>query len=128
MKPSVYIETTIPSYLTAWRSPELVVAANQESTRRWWDESRSNFDLFVSEFVIQEASAGDTEAVKRRLEVLAGIPELDVNEEVEVLAGSLLERAALPSKAKTDALHIRHYWKLPTEGVRGNGNLMEQEV
>ena len=31
MKPSVYIETTIPSYLTAWRSPELLMAANQEA-------------------------------------------------------------------------------------------------
>jgi len=55
MKPSVYIETTIPSYLTAWRSPELVMAANQEATRKWWDESRIRFELFISELVIGEA-------------------------------------------------------------------------
>jgi len=33
IKPKVYIETSIPSYLTAWRSPDLVMAANQETTK-----------------------------------------------------------------------------------------------
>ena len=46
MKPKVYIETTIISYLTAWRSPQLVMAANQEMTRDWWDDERDNFDLY----------------------------------------------------------------------------------
>ena len=59
MKPSVYLETTIPSYLTAWRSPELVMAANQEATRNWWDTSREKFELFVSEFVLIEVRSGD---------------------------------------------------------------------
>jgi predicted nucleic acid-binding protein len=106
MKPSVYIETTIPSYLSAWRSPELVMAANQESTRKWWEESRPNFELFISEFVIYEASAGDPKAAKRRLEIIADLPELDVNEEVEELANQLVRHAAIPNKAKIDALHI----------------------
>ena len=60
MKSSVYIETTIISYLTAWRSPQLIMAAHQEATRSWWDDERRHFDLFVSEAVIQEASAGDS--------------------------------------------------------------------
>ena len=38
MKPRVYVETTVVSYLTAWRSRELVMAANQEATREWWEE------------------------------------------------------------------------------------------
>ena len=49
MKPKVYIETTIPSYLTAWRSPDLVMAANQETTKEWWD-NRNQFELYVSAF------------------------------------------------------------------------------
>jgi len=52
MKPSVYLETTIPSYLTAWRSPELVMAANQEATRSWWDTARPKFEVFVSVLVL----------------------------------------------------------------------------
>lgn len=106
MKPSVYIETTIPSYLTACRSPELVMAANQEATRSWWEIARPRYDLFISEIVTQEASGGDPEAAKLRVTAIEGLPELDVSEEAELLAARLLADAAIPEKAKTDALHI----------------------
>ena len=33
MGEKVYIETTVISYLTAWRSPQLLMAAHQEATR-----------------------------------------------------------------------------------------------
>jgi len=82
------------------------MAANQESTRQWWEECRFNFAPFILESVIYEASAGDPDAAKRRLEIIAGIPELDVNTEVELLATQLLERDAMPNKAKIDALHV----------------------
>jgi len=106
MKASVYIETTIPSYLTAWRSPELVMAANQEATRSWWETARSRYDIFISDIVIQESGGGDPEAAERRLAVIAGLPELDVSGAVEQLAGRLLAGTAVPENAKTDALHI----------------------
>jgi len=106
MKATVYIETTIPSYLTAWRSPELVMAANQEATRSWWEVCRPAFELFISEIVMIEAAAGDEEAAQRRVEAITGLPELDVSEQAEALAAKLLAGAALPEKAKTDALHI----------------------
>jgi predicted nucleic acid-binding protein len=105
LKPKVYIETSIPSYLTAWRSRDIVVAGNQETTKDWW-ERRHHFDLFISTFVLEEASVGDPEAAKLRLQVLNEIPEIEITEEVEVLAGQLLSLASLPSKAKVDALHI----------------------
>jgi hypothetical protein len=70
MKPKVYIETTIISYLTAWRSPQLVMAANQESTRSWWDEQRPTFDLYVSQAVVEEASRGDPAAAEHGLEAI----------------------------------------------------------
>ena len=106
MKPSVYIETTIPSYLTAWLSPELVMAANQQLTRRWWDESRPHFELFISALVVQEASAGDSVAAQRRLEIIDDLPELAITDSAEALAETLLRGAALPNKAQLDALHI----------------------
>lgn len=106
MKESVYIETTIPSYLTAWRSPELVMAANQEATRSWWDIARPRYEVFISDIVVQESGGGDPVAAQRRLAVIEGLPELDVSEAVEQLAGRLLADAAIPENAKTDALHI----------------------
>lgn len=72
----------------AWRSPALVMAANQETTKEWWDR-KEHFDLYVSALVIQEASAGDPNAAKRRLEKLEGIPEVDVTEEVETFASEV---------------------------------------
>ncbi|HUT13831.1 MAG TPA: type II toxin-antitoxin system VapC family toxin [Thermoguttaceae bacterium] len=106
MRPKVYIETTVVSYLSAWRSPELVMAAQQEATRNWWDEQRERFDLYVSEAVIVEASAGDVGAAKRRLEVVEGIPELEITDEARDLAKRLVADIPLPEKAQLDALHI----------------------
>lgn len=106
MKPRVYIETTVISYLTAWRSPQLVMAAQQELTRRWWDEERSQYDIFVSEAVVQEAASGDAEAAGKRLAVMADIPEVAVTDEARDLARALIENVPLPVKAAVDALHI----------------------
>lgn len=105
LKPKVYVETSIPSYLTAWRSRDIVIAGNQETTREWWDR-REDFELFISEFVLEEASGGAPEAAERRLEVLSGIPEIEISEEVELIAQELLLHASLPPRAKIDALHI----------------------
>lgn len=90
MLPSVYLETTIPSYLTAWRSPELVMAARQEITRDWWDNRRTQFDLFISQLVIDEASAGDSDAVARRLAVLQDIPLIEPQAGTDELVESLI--------------------------------------
>ncbi|MCW5200083.1 type II toxin-antitoxin system VapC family toxin [Desulfobulbus sp. F1] len=106
MKPRVYLETTVISYLTAWRSPQLIMAAQQEATRSWWDEERHHFDLFVSEIVVQEALAGDGNAARRRMEALEGIPELRITDEAIELAKVLINRRQLPEKARLDALHI----------------------
>jgi len=105
MKPKVYIETSIPSYLTAWRSRDLIVAANQEITKEWWD-SREQFDLYISALVIQEAGAGNPEAAQKRLDQLDDIPELNITEEVERFAEVLIQKVPLPEKARIDALHI----------------------
>lgn len=61
MKPTVYIETTIISYLTARPSRDLIVAGHQQITAEWWEDVRPKVDCFVSPFVIQEASRGDSE-------------------------------------------------------------------
>lgn len=106
MKPRIYLETTIPSYLTAWPSRDLVRGAHQQITRAWWDRRRDDFDLFISQFVLDEAGAGDPSAAQRRLAVMNDLQLLDASEEVELLASELVTRVPLPAKAATDALHI----------------------
>ena len=76
MKPRVHVETTVPSYLTARPSSDLVVAAHQELTAEWWSQHRHRFSLFVSALVLQEAGTGDTDAAGRRLAELQSLPVL----------------------------------------------------
>lgn len=105
MKPTVYLETTIPSYLAAWPSRDLVRAAHQQITREWWAQ-REAFDLCTSRLVVQECQAGDPQAAADRLAVLKGIPLLEQRSEAAGLAEALLRDVPLPAKAAADALHI----------------------
>ena len=105
MKPKAYIETSIVSYLTGWQSRDLVLAAHQQVTRDWW-ASRVNFELFASQFVLDEAAAGDEGASASRLTALADVAVLEVTEDAIVLAGRLIAGGGLPSQARVDALHV----------------------
>ena len=106
MKPKVYIETTIVSYLTAWPSRDLIRAAHQHITREWWQHGAPEFDLYSSQAVLHESSGGDPEAAAQRLKALEGVAVLELTMEASDLAEQLLEQAALPRKAAVDALHI----------------------
>ena len=94
------------SYLTARASRDIVVAAHQELTRQWWDQRRSDYHLVVSEVVLREAEAGDSEAAERRGAVVAGIDVLEVGVAALELAEKLVRRGAVPAVAAEDALHI----------------------
>ena len=59
-KPSVYVETSIVSYLTARPSRDLIIAAQQTMTRDWWRGASERFVLVASELVFTEAAAGDS--------------------------------------------------------------------
>ena len=104
VKPTVYIETSIPSYLTARSSRDLIVAANQQLTKEWWDTRKDDFQLVISELVSQEASAGDPRAAKRRLSVIQLLPEINITDEVGDLAMVLVNKTPLPHRAHVDAL------------------------
>jgi hypothetical protein len=106
MRPTVYLETSVLSYLAAWPSRDLVTAANQQLTHAWWRERRPAFELFTSELVLHEARAGDPEAADRRLKLVCDLPLLEVTSEAQQLGRELLLRTPLPRKAAADALHI----------------------
>jgi len=105
-KPSIYLETSVVSFLTNRLSSDLVVAGHQRSTRVWWEEYRQNYGLYVSPIVLREAGQGDAEASKRRLDAIRGIPSLELTEAVFELAAQFLNQGILPEKAKEDALHL----------------------
>ena len=103
---SIYLESSVVSYLAARPSRDLVVAGNQQVTRDWWETRRGECELFVSDVVVAECAAGDPTAASEREVFLAGLPVLTTTEEAEALADALLSAMALPRKAALDALHI----------------------
>lgn len=106
MKPRLYLETTIPSYLTSWPSRDLSIAGHQQIAREWWETKRRHFDLYISQFVIDEVSAGDSMAAGQRSRVIQALPLLDVTLDVAELASGILASGKVPRKAATDAAHI----------------------
>jgi predicted nucleic acid-binding protein len=106
MSETVYIETSILGYLTARSTKDLILAANIEITKDWWESRRNAFTLYTSEAVLEEVAQGDTEIAAQRLEILRDFPLLALNQAVQDLAAQFLARSSLPPKAKVDAIHI----------------------
>jgi hypothetical protein len=106
MKQTVYIETTIISYLTAWPSRDVIRLSHEMLTRDWWTKHRNSFELYASDFVIEEASRGDAAAAAERMKALTDISLLPVNQSTLELAQRLATSLALPSRARLDAAHV----------------------
>jgi hypothetical protein len=103
---TVYIETSIVSYLRQRPSSQIVMAARQVLTHQWWNDVRASYELVTSQYVIDEASAGDPALAAERLQSLEGIPLLQLDPEIEAIGNEIMARAILPPTATIDALHI----------------------
>ncbi len=103
---TVYIETSVVSYLTARATSNLLAAAWQAATTEWWDTHRSIFELYTSALTVEEAGRGHREAAARRLEALDGIAMLPITEAVIELSDALIHGRVLPPNAQNDAVHI----------------------
>jgi hypothetical protein len=106
MKPRVYLETTIVSYLVSRDNPIPLIAGRQQITRDWWETRRGLYDLTISEIVFQEAAEGDREAADKRIAILKEIPSLSMSPEVVTLADKLVLSGIIPRQWIEDAFHI----------------------
>ena len=105
-KPSVYVETSVVSYLTARPSRDLIIAAQQAMTQEWWHHAPERFVLVASELVLTEAAAGDADAARARLTALETVTRLDTSEDSASLTRRLLALGAFPPTAAPDAAHV----------------------
>lgn len=103
---SVYLETSVISYLRENPSADEESRRRQESTRTWWKSARHRFELVTSQYVLAEAQAGHPDLVAERLQHLAGIPLVPPSAEIESLAAEILARTILPATAAFDAFHL----------------------
>jgi hypothetical protein len=105
-KKSLYIESTIPSYATARESKDVIKAARQSITKLFWEQERCNYELVVSQYVIDECSLGDSGAAQKRLDFLSGIPVLEKSKKIDELAVIYQRLLNIPDRAKTDCFHL----------------------
>jgi len=104
--PKIYLETTIPSYLAARPSRDIIIAGHQQITREWWERGSNDYEMYISQFVLDECSGGDAEMASARLELIKALPVLMISEAAVQLSKRLIDRGPLPPRAETDALHI----------------------
>ena len=100
------METTIPSYLLAEPSRDVLVLARQEITRMWWKRDQSRYAIFVSAVVMTEAARGDRKAAKKRVEFLGQFSVLEPTPEVQALFDLYLEKGVVPPGNAEDAAHL----------------------
>ena len=106
MKPTVYIETSVISYLSAKPSRDLIVAAHQQITIDWWETALPRYDAFVSPIVLDEISRGAVNAIQARLEKVSSFPVLEVLPEIRNLADTYFSELDIPEKARADSYHL----------------------
>ncbi|MDJ0660006.1 MAG: type II toxin-antitoxin system VapC family toxin [Crocosphaera sp.] len=106
MTETIYIETSIIGYLTARSTKNLIIAGNIEITRDWWQNRHNDFDLYISQVVLDEVARGDAKIALRRLQILDGFPLVELNQAVRDLSKQFLLQSNLPPKASDDAVHI----------------------
>ena len=105
MKPRVYVETSVISYLAARPSRDLNVAARQQSSLELWD-SQNRYELVVSDLVLSEALSGDMQAAAARRAWFTNLFVLPIQPDSQTIADALVAKGALPAAAYADALHI----------------------
>ena len=112
MKLKIYIETSVVSYYTSQPSRDLVTAARQQITREWWEESKHQFEIYISALVLEESRGGDPIAAEKRLNALKGISVLEITDEAENLALALVKIGPISESHSEDAYTL--LWRLLT--------------
>ncbi|MDR1203999.1 MAG: type II toxin-antitoxin system VapC family toxin [Peptococcaceae bacterium] len=102
----MYVETTIPSFATSRPSRDTITAGMQAATLAFWESERLKYELYISQFVINECLLGDVQAAARRIEFLRGLPVIPVTDEMTTLSDAYQKLLGIPDRAKIDCYHL----------------------
>jgi predicted nucleic acid-binding protein len=105
MRPTVYLDSSVPSYWLP-QGDDPVLSARHLITRRWWDHELPRFTAYISEVVLEELGRGDSARAAERLKLVADFNILDIDDEVERAAAFYAKNFALPSSDLRDAFHL----------------------
>jgi hypothetical protein len=105
---TLYIETTIVGHLTGRLLADPIVASRQQLTRQWCTQCAGQYELYISQLVIDESGAGATSVARERLELIETLPLLDATLETDQLAAALIAAKARAS-AETRVLNHQRF-------------------
>lgn len=106
MKRSIYVETSVISYLTGRAVRDVAIAGRQKSTRAFWRLLSADLAPYVSALVLKEVAKGNSEAARKRLQAVESFPVLRTVREAEQLAQAITASRGVPPEFPEDALHI----------------------
>jgi len=106
VKPTIYVETSVISYITSQPSRDLIVAAHQQITHDWWENALTHYDPCISPIVLEEISRGDPLAAQLRMGKISSFPVLEILPEVHNLAVLNFKKSDIPEKARADSYHL----------------------
>jgi len=108
---SVYLDSTIPSYLFDERES---LNTYVEVTKKWWEEERQHFDVWISGETIAELSQGDYPNKPKIIECIAQLPVLSPHMSIIDIARVYLTNSLMPRALTGDALHLAYasYYKI----------------
>jgi predicted nucleic acid-binding protein len=106
MKPTVYLDSSVPSYWLEQDPQDPLLYSRHITTRRWWDEDLSRFDVVISQVVWDEISGGQSERAAKRQNLVKGFRWLAIDDDVKQAAKYYVEQFGMPGKDIRDALHL----------------------
>ncbi len=105
MKPTVYIETTIPSFYHSVRvEPDMV--ALREWTRSWWNDERRHYHLCTSDAVLDELETGNHPMRDEKIGLIQNLPFLEITYAIAEIVAVYHEHRLMPRDESGDALHL----------------------
>jgi predicted nucleic acid-binding protein len=96
----VYLDTSVISALYDKRTPE-----RQSLTEQMWKSLR-DYDVYISEIVLDEINAASDELKETLLSAVEGFTVLKLTDEIEELAAEYVKQGIIPGKYFDDALHV----------------------
>jgi len=104
-KPTVYIETTIPSFYYSDRTEQDMVVV-KDWTCEWWREESLNYDLVSSVAVVDELKQGDHSKKEEKIRLLESVRMLELAVETDEIVETYLRHKLMPKDLAGDARHL----------------------
>ncbi|MBI3950272.1 MAG: type II toxin-antitoxin system VapC family toxin [Acidobacteria bacterium] len=101
MKTSIYLETSVIGAYLDNGDP-----FRRDLTIRWWEHERPRYDAYIAPIVVRELERVSEPHRSAYLNLVRDLPQLEITEEVAILAEGYVSRGIFQRKFLADAVHI----------------------